>query len=244
MPKAQAVAFSCGSTALTDAGAHRAVNEDRLLAQPDCGFWAVADGMGGHAGGEAAAARLIASLELVQHDRPGFVRLSNVTRAVEDANAALFEQAKTQGVSGATLVSLMVHDGHYACLWAGDSRAYRFRDRRLERLTRDHSMVQELIDSGALAEQDRHGHPIANVITRAVGAAGAISLEQNFGPLRDRDRFLLCSDGLTVCVSDNDIAETLASGGHVSAAERLMEMALRRGAPDNVSIIVVDVHEG
>ena len=233
--------FQFASTALTHPGGVRALNEDRLLDIPSEGFWAVADGMGGHQSGEAAASRLIDALNQVEHGRSGFSRLSDVTRVVEAVNAALFENAVDTGLSGSTLAALLVHEGHYACLWAGDSRAYLFRNGQLAAITRDHSVVQQLIDDGVLSEGSRREHPNANVITRAIGAASEIVLEQRFAPIMEGDRFLLCSDGLNVCVDDQAIANVLGEARE-AAADHLMALAMAQGAPDNVSVIVVDVH--
>jgi len=160
--------------------------------------------------------------------------------AAEGVNAGLFKaRAAAADFSGSTLVALLCHDEHYACVWAGDSRAYRWRAGQLSRLTRDHSIVQELIDGGDLSEAERTGHPHAHVITRAVGAAAELNLDQAFAPLEVGDVFLLCSDGLTGCVLDDEIAAHLAGGDADSAAEALLSLALSRSPSDNVSLVVV-----
>lgn len=225
------------SAARTHAGRRRAVNEDRVLEHPESGFWAIADGMGGHDRGDVAAGRLVDALAGVRHGGSGFTRVADVSAAVEQVNAALF--AEGRGGMGATLVALLLHDGHCACLWAGDSRAYRLRDGALQPLTRDHSHVQELVDAGALEEADRRGHPQAHLITRAVGAAPAIQLERRYDEVRPGDAFLLCSDGLTACLEPVEIADRLDPHDLDGSADALLAVALDRGAPDNVSFVLI-----
>jgi protein phosphatase/serine/threonine-protein phosphatase Stp1 len=135
-----------------------------------------------------------------------------------------------------TVVTLLARGEHFACLWAGDSRAYLLRNGALQRLTRDHSLVQELIDQGALSEAEADGHPQANVITRAVGAAGALELDKVSGRMVPGDRFLLCSDGLVRTLTEPEIAAGLAAE---DAAEGLVRLAVERGARDNVTAVTL-----
>jgi serine/threonine protein phosphatase PrpC len=162
-----------------------------------------------------------------------------VAKALTDANAELVRLSAERGTMGSTVVSLLAHDGHYACLWAGDSRAYLYRAGALKRLTRDHSVVQEMVDAGALSEDHARAHPRSNVITRAVGARDSLDVESVFGAAQAGDRFLLCSDGLTGVVTDREIAEAMIRAPLEAAAERLLDQALARGAPDNVTLIMV-----
>jgi len=228
------------SAARTHPGHRRTVNEDRVLNRPEAGLWAVADGMGGHQAGDVAAASVIDALGAITPGGSGYSRLVDILREVDRVNAALVGgQAGGRTCSGSTLVALLVHEGHYACVWAGDSRAYLFRDGVLSAITRDHSIVQQLIDGGALHEGERRRHPSAHVITRAIGAAPRIELDRQFAPIAAGDIFLLCSDGLTACLEDGDIAEALHAGDMAQLADRLLGLALARGAPDNVSIVIV-----
>lgn len=229
------------AAARTHAGCVRSLNEDRLLVRTDAGLWAVADGMGGHQAGEVAASRLVEALDRLTPDGSGYQRLRALIGGVEQVNGDLFRAAGEAGggTSGATVVALLAHDGHFACVWAGDSRAYRLRDRRLEQVTHDHTVVQSLIDRGEIAETARRTHPKVHMVTRAVGAAAELDLDQRFAEIAAGDRFLLCSDGLTACVSDAELAEHLAAADPEAAADGLLELALQRGAPDNVSLIVV-----
>ncbi len=229
------------SVSRTHAGTRRALNEDRLLEHGEAGLWAIADGMGGHAGGDIAADRVIAALETVDHGASGYAYLDDLVAAVGAANAAIVDERTLRGgpLSGATLVALLAHEGHYACLWAGDSRAYRLSDGVLSPITRDHSIVQQLIDTGALSEGARRQHPSAHVITRAVGVDARLELDRRFAPIGEGDLFLLCSDGLTGCLEDGELAAILTDRDLEAAADCLLATALERGARDNVSLILV-----
>jgi serine/threonine protein phosphatase Stp1 len=130
---------------------------------------------------------------------------------------------------------------YYACLWAGDSRAYFLRKGRLHQLTHDHSLVQELVDSGAIGSEEALRHPRRNIITRALGGADETAeLDKVTDRLRQGDRLLLCSDGLFKTVAEPDLGELLAEGDDRSA-ERLVAAALERNADDNVTAVAVDV---
>jgi serine/threonine protein phosphatase PrpC len=143
-------------------------------------------------------------------------------------------------VVGTTLIALLVHGAHYACVWCGDSRAYLRRNGALSRVSRDHSAVQELIDRGLLDEEEARAWPGRNVVTRALGANEQAELELVDGPIHAGDRFLLCSDGLTTHVRDKEIAALIAGGEPQKACDDLLHLTLDRGASDNVSIIIVD----
>jgi serine/threonine protein phosphatase PrpC len=142
---------------------------------------------------------------------------------------------------GATVVGLAIADGQFRCFWAGDSRAYRVRDGAIEQLTRDHSLVQELVDAGMLQPDEAVDHPNSNIITRAVGVAQDLQVDTVSGDAMPGDQFLLASDGLTRMVSDDELAAELASSDPAAAAERLIETVLSRGAPDNVTLIITRV---
>ncbi len=232
-------AFKFLSVGRTHAGCVRDHNEDAFLNRPDIGLWAVADGMGGHESGEVASAAVIAALSGVLNFSTAYAFRDAVAQAIEQANAELGRLSLGHGTMGSTVVSLLAHEGHYACLWAGDSRAYLYRAGTLKRLTRDHSLVQEMVDTGALSEERARLHPQANVITRAVGAHAELDLDAVFGAVQAGDRFLLCSDGLTGVVSDRELASAMIRAPLEAAAERLLDRALARGAPDNVTLVLI-----
>lgn len=227
------------SAARTHAGMRRTVNEDRLLDRTDKGLWAIADGMGGHRAGDVAATTVIDAMAAIEHGPSGYDYLGDIVVAVEQANAAIFNSRAVEGASGSTLVALIAHEAHYACLWAGDSRAYLFRDDALTAITRDHSVVQQLVDQGDVPESRRRHHPNAHIITRAVGVDAQVELDRQFAAIAAGDIFLLCSDGLTACLDDAEIARALAGGDLDAAVDDLLQTALRRQALDNVSLILV-----
>jgi serine/threonine-protein phosphatase Stp1 len=141
-----------------------------------------------------------------------------------------------------TFVALILRDRHFACLWAGDSRAYLLRAGILSQVSRDHSLVQELVDAGNLAAEDAEHHPHANVITRAVGAdSETLELDKIIGQAEPGDRFLLCSDGLSKTLSDGEIAGLLAAPDGVPPTELLIAAALAHRVNDNVTAVVVEV---
>lgn len=221
--------------AKTHVGCRRKLNEDALLANPERRLWAVADGMGGHDAGEVASATVVEAL----------VKCSSADEALTtlcEVNARLVEMARTSFDSrtvGSTVVGLVADEHAFTCFWAGDSRAYRVRDGAITRLTRDHSLVQDLIDAGMIDEAAAEGHPNANVITRAVGASDHLHVETVTGDVRSGDLFLLASDGLTRLANDHELLVGLLGEDLEANAERLLDMALDREAPDNVSLILL-----
>lgn len=234
-------AFKFLSLGVTHAGGVRTLNEDAFLDRADIGLWAVADGMGGHDSGEVASARVVEELSRVNAFGSAYSFRHGVCDALLRANDALVAMAaeRMSGAIGATVVALLVHQGHYACVWAGDSRAYLYRGGQLRRLTRDHSVVQALVDSGQVRQEQARGHARSNIITRAVGAHRALELDSVHGGIQPGDRFLLCSDGLTTVVDDREIAELLIRPPLQGAADRLINKALSRGAPDNVTAVLI-----
>jgi serine/threonine protein phosphatase PrpC len=225
----------------TDAGAVRRLNEDAFLARPEIGLWAVADGMGGHSHGDEASRMVVDTLAQVRPPDSGSGFIQEVRTRLSSVHDALQAMAKQQGgaIIGATAVVLMIYADRFVCLWAGDSRLYLLRNRQLWQITRDHSYVQELVDSGVLAVEAAQSHPEANVITRAVGAAQPLDLDMERSAVLDGDIFLLCSDGLTKVVTDAEIANLLDAMPPDQATTGLINLALGRGAPDNVTVVAL-----
>jgi protein phosphatase/serine/threonine-protein phosphatase Stp1 len=166
---------------------------------------------------------------------------------LEAAHARLHAEAARHGAGvtvATTVVVLLARDDHFACLWAGDSRAYLLRDRALTKITRDHSLVQVLVESGTISEAEAAHHPQANVITRAVGAdSDLLELEKRTGQLMVGDRLLLCSDGLCKTLPEERLAELL-SGDDDNGAERLVMAALTAHATDNITALTIDFSAG
>jgi serine/threonine-protein phosphatase Stp1 len=219
----------------THVGCRRKLNEDAVVACPGHRLWAVADGMGGHDAGEVASALVVEALaECSTKDE--------VLDSLREVNARLVEMARNSFDSrtiGSTVVGLVADEHGFTCFWAGDSRAYCVRDGAITRLTRDHSLVQDLVDAGMIDEAAAEVHPNANVITRAVGASDHLHVETVTGDVHAGDLFLLASDGLTRLLNDDELLAGLPGDDLEAEAERLLHMTLDRGAPDNVSLILV-----
>jgi type VI secretion system protein ImpM len=221
------------SAGRSERGPVRQLNQDAFLERGEAGLWVVADGMGGHEHGELASRMVCDSLADLTPE-PSLEGLSKaVQQRLAEVNAHLFRAATSPVApmrSGATVVVLLTRGSACQVLWAGDSRAYRFRGGRLELLTRDHSWRESATDVSP-AE--------SFVVTRAVGGEEALDLDVYQGRVRRGDRFLLCSDGLIRAVTDSEIARCLDGADADAAASALIDAALKAGAPDNVTAIVV-----
>jgi serine/threonine protein phosphatase PrpC len=234
--------FSFVSGAATDVGCVRKLNEDAYLDRVDLGLWAVADGMGGHDAGDHASQLTIAALGQVAVPASAATFLAQVKGTLKAANAELRREAAARGpgrIIASTVVTLLAFDQHYACVWAGDSRLYRLRDEVFHQISRDHSHVQELIEVQLLSPEDARHHPYSNVVTRAVGATDTLDLETCHDRLHADDLFLLCSDGLTKVLEDDEIRAVLMRTALFDVPYALVEMALERRASDNVTVVAV-----
>jgi len=238
-------AFVFRTAWVTDVGRVRELNEDSVLARPEIGLWAVADGMGGYGGGDVASQAVVAALKTLAPNPSAAHLLAEFEQEILRANSELRALARARGaaVMGTTLVALLVHGPYFACVWCGDSRVYLRRGGVLTQVSRDHSEVQELIDSGLIDKVEASNWPRRNVVTRALGVRDQADLEIVDGPACVDDRFLLCSDGLVVHVADEEIAALLVARDPQKACDDLLNLTLERGASDNVSIIVVDCGE-
>ena len=229
------------SVSRTHVGLRRKVNEDAVLVRDDCGLWVVADGMGGHEAGDVASARVTEALGQLSVTDGLDALVADAILALKQVNHDLIELAGSDDIQrsiGTTVVGLAIADGQFRCFWAGDSRAYRIRDDQIVQLTRDHSMVQDLVDAGMLRPDEAVDHPNSNIITRAVGVAQDLRVDTVGGDVKPGDQFLLASDGLTRMVDDQELVAQLSSTSPATAAEKLIETVLSRGAPDNVSLII------
>ena len=227
---------------LTHRGRVRARNEDSILTDPSGVLWAVADGMGGYGHGDVASDLVIDSLAALTDDADPAAAL---IRHLALANDLVRARAAEVGQMGATVVAAIVQRAMAHVVWAGDCRAYLMRGGRLRLLTRDHSLVQDLIERGEITEAEAATHPESHVVTRAIGGAPSLEAESVSVPLLVGDRVLMCSDGLPRCVYDGTIAAILAQAATPpEACEALVREALEAGAPDNVSVIVIDMGQG
>lgn len=225
----------------THTGLVRSVNEDSLLDRGDIGLWLVADGVGGAAAGDWASAQVAEAFRDMKAvaDPPQF--LAEVRARLDATNARLHARGdETDGTPVATtVVMLLVQGWHYTCLWIGDSRGYLLRGGAFTQITRDHSEVQELIDSGVLTPEAAAHHARANVITRALGADFVADIDRVSGLVHPGDHFLLCTDGLTKMLADDEIRALLSDQDQASVAGSLIAAALAAGGHDNVTVMSV-----
>lgn len=232
------------STATSHPGLVRRVNEDRHCERPQDGLWVVADGMGGHAHGDWAAHAVVQALEGVELPADFDAAVQTVADGVHSANRRIWAEAqRREQQMGSTVVALLIRDDRFAALWVGDSRAYLLRDDMLVPLTRDHSQVQEMVDRGLIAPEDAAHHPRGHVLARAIGVGARIAVDVVADSVEPGDRFLLCSDGLSGPVVDEELRQSLSRSSPSEAVEALLAQALARGAPDNVTAIVVAAQE-
>ena len=225
----------------SDLGLVRTNNEDSVYAGPR--LLAIADGMGGHAAGEVASKIVIGTLEPLDEDRSVGDLIGTLREAVTDANRRIAEavekQSDLEGM-GTTLTALRFSGNQVGVVHVGDSRAYMLRGDLLSQITHDDTYVQYLVDSGKITPDEAKEHPRKSVILRALLGTD-VEPDVSIREARAGDRYLLCTDGLTDVVSTDTLADTLRITDPQEAADRLVELALRGGGPDNVTVIVADV---
>jgi len=231
--------YSCG---MTHEGKVRKLNEDAFLDRREIGLWAVADGMGGHDAGDYASNRIVDSLKSISDPD----RLSTFVNDVDDKLSAINTELRNLSrdhhenrTVGSTVVVMLAYENYCGLLWAGDSRAYRFRNGQLTQLTRDHSQVEELVELGLLEREHAATHPEANIITRAVGATDQLYLEVDISEIESNDIFLLCSDGLYKHLNGDDIVNIVENNDIADVCNCLINLTLERGAKDNVTTVLV-----
>lgn len=223
----------------------RASNEDSCIANPQNAIFVVADGMGGHAAGEIASQITATTVEEVISVNASGMNMEELLQlAVLKANTSVYETQKLRSDCrgmGSTLTVLTFLNGHYYVAQVGDSRAYLYRNSALNQLTRDHSLVWPLFESGILTKDDISHHPQKNLITRSIGTQPQVEADLQKGPALEGDVFLLCSDGLTDVLSDRDILHVLSSADKSpqELSDLLVKAANSGGGPDNVTAVVV-----
>jgi protein phosphatase len=221
----------------TDTGRQRNANEDSYFARGP--VFAVADGMGGAQAGEVASRVAAGAFEAeLDPDRAGEAQLEGIVREANREIHDLARQDSARAGMGTTLTAALVGDDEVSLAHVGDSRAYVLRDGKLKRLTKDHSLVEELRRSGRLTDEQAEEHPQRSIITRALGPEPEVEVDTMTFAARAGDVFLLCSDGLTTMVGDEEIAELLSSARTLrSAVSRLVEAANRSGGRDNITAV-------
>lgn len=242
---------------LTDVGRVREHNEDDIGSDPDIGLWVLADGMGGYNAGEVASGIAVkTTIDLVseackrenradKEPGTGFMRQTIALRdAITRANKIIHQTAQSQPQCegmGTTLVACLFYDNKISIAHVGDSRLYRMRDNRLEQITMDHSLLQELVDRGYYSQEEAQRSTNRNYVTRALGVEPQVEVEVQEVDVRKGDYFLLCSDGLPDMVEDEDIHLTINtfSTSVDTIGEQLIKLTNDNGGRDNVSIIVV-----
>ena len=222
----------------TDTGRQRHANEDSYFARAP--LFAVADGMGGAQAGEVASRIAAGAFERgsVTDDQPAEGQLERIAQRANREIHELAQEDSSRAGMGTTLTAAMLRDDEVAFGHVGDSRAYVFRAGQLKRLTKDHSLVEELRRQGRLTEEQAEEHPQRSIITRALGPEPSVNVDTMTFPAHDGDVFLLCSDGLTTMVSDEEIRKILAGSKNLrSAVSRLVDAANRGGGRDNITAV-------
>ncbi len=245
---------SCG---MTDVGLKRGHNEDNYLINEELNLFVVADGMGGHAGGEYASAiavntveEIVTSMELHpeasdEHDPVELTR-QKLVHAIRLAGRRIYEKAKEQPEyhgMGTTAVVLMLDQGNAFIAHVGDSRIYLVRDGRVEQVTEDHSLIAEKVRHGLLTPEEAKNHRMRNVITRSLGYQEDVEVDLQVRALRKGDQFLLCSDGLSGHLAADELQDHLQRYAPQEAARRLIGVACDRGGEDNITTVICRIEE-
>ena len=230
------------SHGLSVVGNRRKINEDAVLDRPDLGMWVVADGMGGHLAGDVASRTIVETLDDLKTTGNLDDMVERVSSLLRQVNADLHRMGNERmggQVVGSTVVVFLTDGREGVVLWAGDSRLYRYRRGGLEQLTRDHSLLDEMMRSGLLVDENAAELTNSNIITRAIGAEAGIELDILRFRIEDGDAFILCSDGLNKELSPSEIAARLFAGTCEDSAKALIDAALHKLGRDNISVVVI-----
>jgi len=232
--------FIWNSYGLTHTGKKRKINQDAFLNLPNKKLWVVADGMGGHKAGEVASASIINSLNSLIPEQTIGSTVKKIYYKLRKVNQSLLDLAAEGGdneVIGSTVVILLACNQYCVYLWSGDSRIYLFRKEELKQLSHDHNNENRLLAEG-FSIKEIQTHPFAQSLTHAIGGEKKLYLEAQIQEIRDGDIFLLCSDGLNKEVCDREIESILKKASIEESLTQLIELALERGAQDNITIIL------
>ena len=228
------------ATLRTDIGKLRKQNEDAAWFDEARAVFAVADGMGGHLAGEVASRMAIEAVQRMarEYERPGIAALREAVACAHETILAHAQDHIECAGMGTTLSVLWLGENYAYIAHVGDSRIYRLREGSLTQITQDHSLVEELVRAGLITREQARTHPRRNIITRALGTHGENEPDLLVTDVQDGDVFLLCTDGLTGMVPDDEIERTLRDCGIEAAADRLLALALDAGGRDNVTLIL------
>lgn len=210
----------------------------------DAGLWAVADGMGGHDAGEVASQMITSALTKLNVDQSVPDLVDAIEDTVLDAHREIRHYSRTHcegRTMGSTIVILLTRGDLGVCIWAGDSRLYRYRNDELTMISQDHSQVNEMVARGLLSPEDAENHPASNVITRAVGATDILYLDVTVLELRKGDIYVLCSDGLYGALNHDELVARLRRSSIHEYANEFIADSLKNGARDNVTVVAVQV---
>lgn len=234
----------------TDTGKVRALNQDSFLASSELNLFVVADGMGGQAAGEVASSEAVASIaDNLKNCENKTNREESFKNAISLANNTIFSQGKddlSKKGMGTTVVAARVFDEEMMIANVGDSRAYLFRNQILEQITKDHSLMNQQFEAGIIDEEQLKHYPFPNIITRAVGSEPQVEVDIFNQKLQDEDLILLCSDGLTTMVSDEDIGYILMLGENdlEVTTDALIFRANEKGGSDNITVLLILFQKG
>jgi protein phosphatase len=243
------------SFALTDTGVHRLNNQDTYLVDDDLGVYLVADGMGGHAGGEVASSMAVESVRLHLAAQTDVLDADTVpehhplagslTDAVKRACAAIHDRGSNDRElhgMGTTLTGVAFSAGHAFLAHVGDSRCYQIRDGNIVQLSEDHTIVEDMVRNGLLAPEQAEKSPMRHVLSRSVGVERDVSVDLVAVEARPGDIFVLCSDGLAGVVAASEIRDLILANFLRDGPRKLVDLANARGGPDNITVVVVAVH--
>jgi serine/threonine protein phosphatase Stp1 len=237
-----AKAWVLASEYRTDTGNVRRHNEDACITRDHDGVWVVADGMGGHHAGDVASKSIVEAIR----DMTSYVELPTLMDTLEDTitqvNTDLMVMARAKRTTiGSTVVGMAHRGDHVVIFWAGDSRVYRLRGKKIEEITQDHDMIQDLVESGVCSLEEAKKHPQAERVTRAVGGGDDFFLDMEIFELQKNDMFILCSDGLYKEITETEIVEiSRACKSLEEIPDALVEAALGRRGRDNVTVVAVE----
>ena len=241
------VSFQISSNGVTHTGNVRSKNEDSILVHADENLWIVADGMGGHHAGDFASQTITNNLSLFKQHASLDDNILLLEENILNSNSIIRKKSLKLGRNatiGSTVVCVYVWSNYLFAFWAGDSRLYRYRENTFERLTEDHSYVEELVRMGKLEARDAEDHPAANVVLRAVGIDDHLCMDFEYFELQDEDIFIICSDGLYKDLEEEKIAPIIESNPQdmTELTASLLSSALNAGGTDNTSIIAMKIY--